>query len=83
MSPEPLYIVEVHDRCAPQLTGHIGSTYASPPQPVDQARALVALLLGRPALPVDPATSSWKAAIAGGQRHVSLHAAHADGQLHL
>lgn len=41
MSPS-LYIVEVDDQCNPQLTGHTGCSYTSPPQPEVQALALVA-----------------------------------------
>lgn len=41
MSPS-LYIVEVDDQCNPQLTGHTGCSYTSPPHPEVQALALAA-----------------------------------------
>ena len=40
-----LYIVELDDQCNPQLTGHTGCSYTSPPQPEVQALALVRALL--------------------------------------
>ena len=78
-----LYIVEVDDRCQPQLVGHSGCSYASPPQPAVQALALVRALLGCPQHDLRVGDSPWRSAIAGGNRTIRLHAAHADGQLHL
>jgi hypothetical protein len=80
---EQLYIVEVEDRCAPQLAGHSGCGYSSPPQPAAQALALVRLLLGCPQLSLHPNESPWQRAIAGGRRTIQLHHARPDGQLHL
>ena len=81
-SPQ-LYIVEVDDHCQPQLVGHSGCSYASPPQPAVQALALVRALLGCPQYELRVADGPWRCAIAGGNRTIRLHTAHADGQLHL
>ena len=78
-----LFIVEVHDRCEPRLVGHPGCRYSSPPQPTEQALALVRVLLACPAHQLEPGKSSWQCAVAGGKRTIRLHAAHADRQLHL
>jgi hypothetical protein len=78
-----LYIVEVDDHCAQQLVGHSGCSYASPPQPAVQALALVRALLACPQRDLHVTDSPWRSAIAGGSRTIRLHAAHADGQLHL
>ena len=79
-----LFIVEVHDRCEPRLVDHPGCRYSSPPQPAEQALALVRLLL---ACPDPPARARQdvrgSAPSPAGKRTVRLHAAHADGQLHL
>jgi len=55
----------------------------SPPQPAGQAIALVRALLGCPQRLLDPAQTTWRCAIAGGQRTIHLHAATAAGQLAL
>lgn len=78
-----LYVVEVDDRCQPQLVGHSGCSYASPPQPAVQALALVRALVGCPQHALDVQDNPWRCAIAGGTRTIRLHAAGADGQLHL
>ena len=78
-----LFIVEVHDRCEPRLVDHAGCRYSSPPQPAEQALALVRLLLGCPTHQLDADQAPWQCAVAGGKRTIRLHAAHADGQLHL
>lgn len=80
---EILYVVEVDDSCEPRLTGHGGCSYASPPQPAVQALALVRLLLGCPQDELRADGGPWRCAIAGGKRTIRLHAAAADGQLHL
>jgi hypothetical protein len=77
-----LFIVEVDDRCEPRLVGRPGSRYRSPAQPTEQALALVRILLARPSHELE-AGGAWQCAIAGGQRTVRLHAAHADDQLHV
>ena len=79
----PLYVVEVDDRCQPQLVGHSGCSYASPPQPAHQALTLVRALLGCPQHELHIEHSPWRHALAGGTRSVTLHAATPDGQLHL
>jgi hypothetical protein len=83
MSPEPngnghigdvsgrLVIVRVEDAIEPELTGHAGATYVSPPQPREQAMTLVRLLLASAGdAPGDGAR--WAAPIAGGRRVVTL-----------
>lgn len=55
--------------------------YSSPPQPLEQALSLVAVLLGGPPELPRPEDSPWRQAIAGGRRDIRLHRAHSDGQL--
>ena len=83
MPDQPLYIVEVDDDCAQALTGHPGSSYASPPQPEAQALALVRVLLGSPQRALGITESPWRCAIAGGKRTIRLHVATGGGQLAL
>jgi hypothetical protein len=83
ISDQQLYIVEVDDRCQPQLAGHSGCSYASPPQPAGQALALVRALLGCPQPELQIRDGSWRLAIAGGTRTIRVHPASASGQLHL
>ncbi len=78
-----LYVVEVQDRCLAALAGHAGCFYASPPQSEPQALTLVRVLLGCPQRPLSIADAPWRAAIPGGQRHIRIHPALPDGQLHL
>ena len=78
-----LYVVEVQDRCLAQLAGHAGCSYASPPQSEQQALTLVRVLLGCPQRPLTLADAPWQAAIPGGRRHIHIHPALPDGQLHL
>ncbi len=61
----------VRESVAPALTGHEARSYASPPQPREQALELVALLLGHATEPVD-GKASWSAPIPGGKRIVTL-----------
>ena len=70
-SLDRLVVVRVEDTIEPQLTGHTGGRYESPPQTREQAMVLVALLLGRAARtqmasgngrrrsPADGAWSRW------------------------
>ena len=76
-----LYIVELDDQCNPQLTGHTGCSYTSPPQPEVQALALVRALLNCTQGPLALADAPWSGPIAGGRRVVRLHATQTDGQL--
>ena len=66
-----LVIVRVEDTIEPQLAGHTGGSYQSPPQTHEQAMALVRLLLGQAAADAAGA-GSWTASIAGGRRLVIL-----------
>ena len=68
---EQLLVVRVEDRINPTLTGRTGASYDSPPQPPEQARTLVRLLLGWSTEPLDGQTR-WRCAVAGGTRTVTL-----------
>jgi hypothetical protein len=66
----PLYLVVVDDRVSGPLTGRPARAYRSPPQPLDEARCLAALLLDRGGeLDGD---GPWRRPLAGGQRHVAI-----------
>ena len=66
----PLYHVVVDDRVSGPLTGRPTRSYRSPPQPLDDARCLAALLLDRgDELDGD---GPWRRPLAGGQRHVAI-----------
>ncbi len=66
----PLYLVVVDDRVNGPLTGRPTRTYRSPPQSLDDARCLAALLLDRGSeLDGD---GPWRRPLAGGQRHVAI-----------
>ncbi len=80
---EELFIVEVADVCEPSLVGHTGGAYASPPQPAEQALALIRVLLGSPPVELRIGGGPWRCAIAGGRRTVRVLAAQPDGQLTL
>ena len=67
-----LYVVSVRDTVNPVLAGHDGGEYTSPPQPRDQALALVALLLGRRPGEITGAEQTWTASLAGGRRTITL-----------
>jgi hypothetical protein len=73
-SPNGFVVVRVRDHINPALAGRDGCEYTSPPQPVEQARSLVALLLGCTTDALD-AQGSWTQPIAGGQRTVSVNPA--------
>jgi hypothetical protein len=59
----PLYVVEVDDRFTTPLSGRDGREYAAPPQPLEHARRLAALLLDVPEAP--EGTGPWQRALAG------------------
>lgn len=66
----PLYVVHVEERVAGALTGRADRAYTSPPQSLDDARTLAALLLDRGgALEGD---GPWQLARPGGRRVVRL-----------
>ena len=64
-------IVQVEDVIAVALTGHEGPSYRSPPQPREQAMALVRVLLGYTDRPVN-GCERWTCPAAGGRRTVWL-----------
>jgi hypothetical protein len=69
--PEPTdYRVLVTEHRAPGLVNIDDTTYQSPPQTENQARALIALLTGTPSGP--PGRGPWRRPIAGGQRIIEL-----------
>ncbi len=66
----PLYHVVVDDRVSGPLTGRPTRSYRSPPQPLEDARCLAAILLDRgDELDGD---GPWRRPLAGGQRHVEI-----------
>ncbi len=66
----PLYVVEVEDRLSSTLSRRNGGTYASPPQSLDDARRLAALLVDTEELP--EGEGPWRRPLAGGLRVVWL-----------
>ena len=66
----PLYVVEVEEALSTQLSRRAGGSYASPPQPLDDAMRLVALLLDASELP--EGEGPWRRPLAGGHRVVRL-----------
>jgi hypothetical protein len=66
-----LVVVRVEETIEPELGGHAGGSYESPPQTHEQAMALVRLLLGGAAADAN-GERRWTASIAGGRRVVSL-----------
>jgi hypothetical protein len=65
----PLYAVLVEEQVNRELTGHRDQRYLSPPQPLESALALAALLgAGRLS-----SVGQAKVAIAGGRRTVTIH----------
>ena len=68
---ERLVVVRVEETIEPELAGHTGGSYESPPQTHDQAMALVRLLLGGAAADAN-SERCWTASIAGGRRVASL-----------
>jgi hypothetical protein len=67
-----LFVVSVRDTVNPVLAGHDGGRYTSPPQPRDQALALVQMLLGRPTGEITGAEQTWTASLAGGRRTITI-----------
>ena len=66
----PLYVVEVEDRLTATLSRRTGGSYASPPQSLDDARRLAALLLDCDEPP--PGEGPWRRPLAGGHRQIVL-----------
>jgi len=66
----PLYVVEVEERLDPRLARRDGGRYVSPPQTLDDARRLAALLLDCERCP--DGDGPWRRPLAGGQRVVRL-----------
>ncbi len=69
--PTNTYRVLVTDQITPGLAGGDGRHYESPPQSEQQARSLVAMLVGAEHL---DHRGPWRHAIAGGQRIIELRA---------
>ncbi len=66
----PLYVVEVEDRLTSALSRRAGGSYASPPQSLEDARRLAALLLDCDEPP--DGEGPWRRPLAGGHRNVVL-----------
>jgi hypothetical protein len=66
----PQYVVEVEDRLNERLARRRGTAYASPPQSLDNARRLAALLLDCEEPP--DGAGPWRRPLAGGHRMVRL-----------
>lgn len=66
----PLYVVEVTEQLSTTLSRRVGSEYASPPQSLEDARRLAALLLDAGELP--EGEGPWRRPLAGGHRFVKL-----------
>jgi hypothetical protein len=69
----PLYVLEVEDRLTTALSRRNGGGYVSPPQSLDDARRLAALLLDCDEAP--PGDGPWRRPLAGGHRQVVLRLA--------
>jgi hypothetical protein len=65
-----VYVLEVEERIDARLTRRTGRRYTAPPQPLDDARSLAALLLGLDEAP--DGLGPWRRPLAGGQRVVRL-----------
>lgn len=70
MTLGPLYVVEVSEHLSTALSRRVGAAYVSPPQPLDEARRLAALLLDAAEAPEDD--GPWRRPLAGGHRIVRL-----------
>jgi len=66
----PRYVVEVEDRLSATLSRRNGRAYASPPQSLEDAQRLAALLLDAEELP--DGDGPWRRPLAGGLRTVRL-----------
>jgi len=69
-----LFVVSVSQSCSETLTGHGAVQYVSPPQPLEAARSLVALMCDRNHLD-EIAVGEYAVAVAGGRRTIKLEAA--------
>jgi hypothetical protein len=74
---EPAVVVHVEETISPALAGHEGVVYESPPLARADALALVRVLIGRDCRTAE--RNSWRCAIAGGQRTITLKTAPAAG----
>lgn len=70
MTLGPLYVVEVTEHLSTALSRRVGASYTSPPQPLDDARRLAALLLDAAEPP--EGEGPWRRPLAGGHRFVRL-----------
>jgi hypothetical protein len=70
---EGLFVVRVSESCCEPLADRGTVDYVSPPQPLDAARSLVALVAGRNHLE-EIAPGDYSVAVAGGRRTISLEA---------
>lgn len=70
MTLGPLYVVEVSEQLSTALSRRVGASYTSPPQSLDDARQLAALLLDAPEPP--EGEGPWRRPLAGGHRFVRL-----------
>jgi hypothetical protein len=68
---ELMVVVRIDDQINEALTGHAGNSYARPPQPREQALALVQVLLGYTNGQLD-SQAEWSCPIAGGRRRVAV-----------
>lgn len=66
----PLYVVEVEDLLSASLSRRAGAAYASPPQSLEDARRLAAMLLDAEEAPAGE--GPWRRPLAGGHRMVRL-----------
>jgi hypothetical protein len=68
-----LVVVNVREVVNPILAGHEGRAYTSPPQPREQALALVAVLLRSPTPPGERNNGGgWSRPIVGGRLQITL-----------
>lgn len=70
MTLGPLYVVEVEDRLTASLARRGGGSYASPPQSLEDARRLAAMLLDCEEAPAG--SGPWRRPLAGGHRMVRV-----------
>jgi hypothetical protein len=66
----PLYVVEVQERFTTPLSGREDRDHAAPPQPLEDARRLAAILLDVPEAP--EGEGPWLRPLAGGRRCVRI-----------
>jgi hypothetical protein len=70
MTLGPLYVVEVSEQLSTALSRRVGASYTSPPQSLEAARQLAALLLDASEPP--EGEGPWRRPLAGGHRFVRL-----------